>query len=188
MDSGGDDQFVDAVDSRQRALELKEEGNSKFRAGDVEAAHAAYTAALDLEDVEDDDVTSACRCNRAACAVKLGRPRTEVIEDCTAALELKPGYVKALMRRSAAYEADEKFDEAIADLEAAIAEDPTAQRRQKLEELRSKRSQRDEQLKDEALGKLKDLGNSLLGNFGMSLDNFALEQTETGGYNVSYKP
>jgi hypothetical protein len=41
------------------------------------------------------------------------------------------------------------------------------------------------QLKDEALGKLKELGNSILGNFGMSLDNFKMTQDPTtGGWSV----
>ena len=42
-------------------------------------------------------------------------------------------------------------------------------------------------LKDEALGKLKDLGNSILGNFGMSLDNFKMTQDPaTGGWSVRF--
>ena len=41
-------------------------------------------------------------------------------------------------------------------------------------------------LKDEALGKLKELGNSILGNFGMSLDNFKMQQDPgTGSWNIS---
>jgi hypothetical protein len=40
-------------------------------------------------------------------------------------------------------------------------------------------------LKDEALGKLKELGNSILGNFGMSLDNFKMNQDpNTGSWNI----
>ena len=40
-------------------------------------------------------------------------------------------------------------------------------------------------MKDEALGKLKQLGNSILGNFGMSLDNFNMKQDEkTGSWNI----
>ncbi len=40
-------------------------------------------------------------------------------------------------------------------------------------------------MKDEALGKLKELGNSILGNFGMSLDNFKMTQDPaTGSWNI----
>lgn len=40
-------------------------------------------------------------------------------------------------------------------------------------------------MKDEALGKLKELGNSILGNFGMSLDNFKMNQDPaTGSWNI----
>ncbi len=34
---------------------------------------------------------------------------------------------------------------------------------------------------------LKNIGNSILGYFGMSLDNFKLEQGQGGGYNISFK-
>lgn len=44
-----------------------------------------------------------------------------------------------------------------------------------------------EEKKGEVLGQLKDLGNNLLGKFGMSLDNFNLEQQAGGGYNISFK-
>ena len=37
------------------------------------------------------------------------------------------------------------------------------------------------------LGKLKDLGNSILGRFGMSLDSFkATKDPTTGSYNISF--
>ena len=36
--------------------------------------------------------------------------------------------------------------------------------------------------------KLKDLGNSILGNFGMSVDNFkAVKDPATGSYSISYQ-
>ena len=37
-------------------------------------------------------------------------------------------------------------------------------------------------------GKLKDLGNTVLGKFGMSLDNFkAVQDPATGSYNISFQ-
>jgi len=38
-------------------------------------------------------------------------------------------------------------------------------------------------------GKLKDLGNMFLGNFGLSVNNFkATKDESTGSYNISYDP
>lgn len=52
-------------------------------------------------------------------------------------------------------------------------------RLEKLEEARM------EKLKDETMGKLKDLGNSILGNFGMSMDNFKADKDpNTGSYSI----
>ena len=42
------------------------------------------------------------------------------------------------------------------------------------------------QMTNEMLGKLKDLGNSILGNFGISLDNFKMTPNGQGGYSIQY--
>ena len=42
-------------------------------------------------------------------------------------------------------------------------------------------------MKREMVGKMKELGNSLLGNFGLSLDNFKAEKDEkTGSYSIRF--
>ena len=44
-----------------------------------------------------------------------------------------------------------------------------------------------EDMKEEMIGKLKDLGNSILGNFGLSTDNFKAEKDDaTGSYNIQF--
>ena len=45
-----------------------------------------------------------------------------------------------------------------------------------------------EEMKEEMMGKLKDLGNTLLGKFGMSLDNFKTEKDpSTGSYSIKFQ-
>ena len=48
--------------------------------------------------------------------------------------------------------------------------------------------ERAEKMKEEAMAKLKELGNSLLGAFGFSLDNFQMQQDpNTGSYSISFQ-
>ena len=126
-------------------------------------------------------------CNRAACSLHLAN-YSEAIHDCSVAVLLHPNYTKAWMRRCNAYERTERMEDALEDAKKALESDPTnhklkldVARLQKLEDARM------EKLKEETMGKLKELGNSILGNFGMSLDNFnAIKDPATGSYSLSY--
>ena len=44
-----------------------------------------------------------------------------------------------------------------------------------------------EALKKEMMDKLKGLGNSILGKFGMSLDNFKFNQQSDGSYSMNFQ-
>ncbi len=44
------------------------------------------------------------------------------------------------------------------------------------------------EMTDEMMGKLKSVGNTFLNMFGMSTDNFKLQQQGGGGYNIQYQP
>ena len=59
--------------------------------------------------------------------------------------------------------------------------------RQKISSLRDKIKVQQEKEKNEMMSKLKDLGNSLLGNFGLSTDNFKFDQQEGGGYSMRFE-
>ena len=125
--------------------------------------------------------------NRAAALMHLDR-YDSCIKDCDVAVLLNPTYTKAYVRRSAAYEKTERTDEALRDMKYALELDPTNATVQKsVSRLQKIENERLEKLKEETLGKLKDLGNSLLGNFGLSLDNFnAVQDPNTGSYSISF--
>ena len=125
--------------------------------------------------------------NRAACNLHLGH-YAETIRDCDIALLFNPTYVKAYMRRGTAHERIEDTEKALRDVTTAYELDPSNKpARRQMERLRKLEDERMQKLKDETMGKLKDLGNSILGNFGMSLDNFsAVQDPKTGGYSISY--
>ena len=58
----------------------------------------------------------------------------------------------------------------------------------KKSELETLQKQKEEALKEEVMGKLKDLGNNILGKFGLSLDNFKAEKDPaTGSYSINFK-
>lgn len=47
---------------------------------------------------------------------------------------------------------------------------------------------RQDKMKEEVVGKLKVLGNSVLGRFGMSLDNFKMDKDpQSGGYSIRFE-
>ncbi|KAJ2780486.1 TOM (translocase of outer membrane) complex component [Coemansia javaensis] len=99
---------LDRATAKKLAQSLKSRGNRFFQAKRYGAAIELYTHALRFEK---DPVFYS---NRAACFAAEG-DHGRVIEDCTAAVELEPQYVKALMRRAQAYEHTDRFRDALYD-------------------------------------------------------------------------
>lgn len=126
-------------------------------------------------------------CNRAASLLYLDR-NEEARDDCDICLWLNPTYVKAWSRRSTAYEALEDTEAALKDAKEALTLDPSNRTIQvTVKRLEKVEAERMEKLKEETMGKLKDLGNSILGNFGLSLDNFqATQDPNTGSYSINF--
>ena len=164
----------------------KEKGNEFFKAGDLAAALECYTEAIELcpSYVEERAVFFA---NRAVVHRKFGSA-ADVEADCTAALALQPNHVKALLRRAQAREELEKMQEALDDMKKVVEIDPSvAEARRAVPRLQVAAEKKAEELKEQMMGQLKELGNSLLGKFGMSLDNFKAEKDpSTGSYNISF--
>ncbi|KAK6944299.1 hypothetical protein RJ641_025401 [Dillenia turbinata] len=170
--------------------DAKLEGNKLYGAGQYEEALEKYELALHTapEKTEFVEIRSICHANRATCFLKLGKYE-DAIKESTKALELNPGYAKALNRRAEAHEKLEHFDEAIADLKKILELEPSnVQASRTIRHLEPKAELKREKMKEEMIGKLKEMGNSLLGRFGMSLDNFkAVEDPNTGSYSISFQ-
>ena len=174
----------------QEAREAKARGNTHFKAGEYDAAIECYTMAIDstVNYAEADDDLAIFYANRAACFAKIGE-HDAVVDDCTAALERKADYTKALLRRAAAREALKFPTEALEDAKRAAELEPDSKEATAAVQRLEKASAADlEAKKEEMLGQLKDLGNNVLGRFGMSLDNFkAQKDPATGSYNISFQ-
>lgn len=97
---------------KQTAVKLKTAGNKHYGSKDYKRAIDLYTQALMCSP---DPVFYS---NRAACWNALG-DHEEVIADTTAALAIDNEYVKALNRRAHAYEARERYSEALLDFTAS---------------------------------------------------------------------
>ncbi|XP_068652816.1 uncharacterized protein [Aristolochia californica] len=173
-----------------QANDAKVEGNRLFGAGQYEDALYQYTRALQLapEMPSTTEIRSICNANSAICYLKLGR-YDDTIKEATKALKLNPSYLKALLRRAEAHERLEHFEEAIADMKSILELDPSHdQARRTIWRLEPLAAEKREKLKEEMIGKLKDMGSSILGRFGMSMDNFkAVKDPNTGSYSISFQ-
>ncbi|XP_045188844.2 tetratricopeptide repeat protein 1-like [Mercenaria mercenaria] len=172
---------------RNSAQTLKEEGNDLFRCGSYKSAIRTYSRALRTCPLKYAKDRAIMYSNRGACKMRL-EDLEESIRDCSKALDLHPHYMKALMRRAELYEKTEKLDEALADYQKILELDPSQHTaRAACVKLPDQIKERNEKLKEEMMGKLKDLGNMVLRPFGLSTNNFQMKQDPTsGGYSVNF--
>ncbi|KAK8792292.1 hypothetical protein WA171_002544 [Blastocystis sp. BT1] len=173
-----------------KAVEFKEEGNRLFKKGDYTSAVQSYKMSLrycPLEDEYNKD-RAIFMGNMAAAQIEL-KQYEDAIESASQAIQNNPSYVKAYIRRSQAYLETDKLDECLADYDKILELDKSmTSYRSKRQELAKRIDERNEKLKQEMLGKLKEVGNKILGKFGMSVDNFKMVQDPaTGGYSIKYE-
>jgi tetratricopeptide (TPR) repeat protein len=175
---GVDASYVDKEEAGSRTVEESEAAKMDARLGSVQAQDYSPPS-------KNAEMLATFLSNRAACFAAVGE-WDMVVDDCNWALDLHPRYTKVLIRRSQAYEHLEKTEEALEDLRAVQAIDPSWPKiAQSVERVEAAHKKRLDDIKDEALGKLKELGNSILGNFGMSLDQFNFQQDpKTGAWSM----
>ncbi|KAK4760134.1 hypothetical protein SAY87_023265 [Trapa incisa] len=107
--------------------ELKDEGNKLFQKHDHEGAMLKYEKALKLLPMNHIDVAY-LRSNMAGCYMQLGigeYPRA--INQCNLALQVSPKYSKALLKRAKCYEALNRLDLALRDVNIVLSMEPNNQ-------------------------------------------------------------
>lgn len=145
------------------------------------------------DEVELSKARAVINANIAACLIKLDDNKG-VIDACTSALEDDPHYIKALQRRATASEKIDSWsslaraqDDYKLLLELFPANSPEAPRiKRALQSLEPRVKAAQKRETDEMVDKLKGLGNSLLGRFGLSTDNFKFEPNGQGGYSMNF--
>eukprot|EP01135_Chromosphaera_perkinsii_P008577 Nk52_evm19s1401 gene=Nk52_evmTU19s1401 len=179
------------VEKETEAKKYKEEGNALYKEGDQSAALEFYSKAIDaVGGIQGKPEYAPFWGNRAQCYLVLG-DLDECIADCNESLLLDDKYAKVRLRRAVCYEKKDMLDEALLDykvLKEMSNGKETRDLNLKIERLEKSIKERNEKLQAEMLGKLKDLGNSVLGKFGMSMDNFKVQKDEsTGSYSVNFQ-
>lgn len=138
-----DHQKARDIYKKAKSLKLKkEEGNEAFKRGSFQEAFNLYTDALAIDPLNK-NTNAKLYFNRATVGSKLNKVE-EAIEDCTAAINLDEGYVKAYLRRAKCYQALEKHEEAVRDYEKVTRLDRNQEHKRLLHEakIQLKRSKR----------------------------------------------
>ncbi|KAM7265957.1 hypothetical protein ACFE04_003640 [Oxalis oulophora] len=105
--------------------ELREEGNMHFQRRDVSGAMERYEKAIKLLPNNHVDV-SHLRSNLAACYMQMGLAEfPRAINECNLALEVAPKYSKALIKRARCYEALNRLDLALRDVNTVLNYEPS---------------------------------------------------------------
>jgi len=114
--------------------------------------------------------------NRGICFQRLSQPK-DARKEFDKAIEHKPEYVKSRGFRMKILRDEEEYELALEDAKKIVELDPSfPQIHRQVQELEKLHKEKFEKMKNEVLGNLKNLGNMFLGKFGISLDNFKMNQ------------
>ena len=200
------------ADKLFRSTKLKEEGNLHFKNEEFVKSLDLYSQALGECPFRFKDKRSIILNNKAVCKWKLLERSNdnsldfkdekikaefdEIINDLNCAIELNSTYFKPYLKRAELNHrfGGDKLDNALDDYKKLLNELISDDNRKLKDEIKyeiakleKEIEQRNEKLKQEMFGQLKNLGNLILNPFGLSTDNFRLEQNDAGGYSVKFE-
>ncbi|KAL0206933.1 hypothetical protein P9112_012644 [Eukaryota sp. TZLM1-RC] len=182
--------------------QLKDEANMLFKSNDLDNALDLYKKSLQHLDCcpqepSDDSnfptyipehapLAAIVHNNMSLCYLKQNQ-YNEALKHSSVAIRDDAAKPKALYRQGMALAGLERYREAVTSLtehKSLMAESNVDSLISRFETLAQEQEERQ---KKEAIDKLKDLGSSILGKFGLSLDNFKLQQDSQGGYSVQFQ-
>ena len=155
-----------------------------------EYLQALNTYSLVLKDAKRAELKEQCcilNCNKGICFNKLNE-YDKALESFKEALKYNKDYSKALCNKMLLLNKKEEYLEAYEDFKRLKTLDYNLwENYRNLEgELSYKAEIQKKKMTDEMLGKLKDMGNTILGKFGLSLNNFQMTPNGQGGYSIQY--
>ncbi|KAE9011171.1 hypothetical protein PF005_g10792 [Phytophthora fragariae] len=106
----------------QEMKQLKHDGNERFKRGEYQEAVRFYSEAVQI-DPQHQEFCAIIYCNRAAAHMGLERYHTAIL-DCNEALQRKPQYHRALLRRARCHVGLKMFHEAVKDFDRYLREQP----------------------------------------------------------------
>jgi len=165
----------DLVEQRQKQLDSEKSENQ--------------TSEIQVEKVEEPaaEMRSILHGNLSAVQKRDGRLK-EAIENASESLRLNPSYQKVRLRRAEMYEENDQPHESMEDWKLIIETDPTNKSaKAAMNRLPPKIEEKNEKLKAEMFDGMKKLGDMCLKPFGLSTNNFKLEQNEGGSYNIKFQ-
>eukprot|EP00045_Choanoeca_perplexa_P013435 m.152432 g.152432 ORF g.152432 m.152432 type:complete len:258 (+) comp16356_c0_seq1:85-858(+) len=170
----------------KQANAYKRKGNDLYLANNPTAAEEQYTLAIDTCP-KDEAIMAVYFNNRAACQLKLEQYEA-CVEDSSEAIRIDQEYVKAYARRATAHERLEHYEKAMEDVTKTLELDPShVEARKASLRLPPLVEQEREKMKEEMFGKLRELGDMCLKPFGLSTNNFQMQQDpSSGSYSLNF--
>lgn len=173
---------------KEAATVFKLEGNNCFKESKYIDAIEKYTFALNECPLKFSQDRAILFSNRAAAKIKIDK-KEEAVLDCNKAIDLDPNYLKAILRRAQLHQQLYNLERSLEDYKKVMELDKNnTEARQACATMPGEIAERNEKLKQEMFGKLKELGNLCLRPFGLSTENFKVVQDpQSGGYSINFQ-
>ena len=175
-------------DIEEKVINERKNAGVLYKNGEYLQALNIYS--LLLKDAKRAELKEQCcilHCNKGICFNKLNEYE-KALESFKDALKYNKDYSKALCNKMLLLKKKEEYLEAYEDFKRLKTLDYSLwENYRNLEgELSYKAEIQKKKMTDEMLGKLKDMGNTILGKFGLSLNNFQMTPNGQGGYSIQY--